>query len=172
MKKSQVRLIVKEEIEKMIGRGGSKDVYLSNDSNKVTKKFSSNINKDNLIKEKELGNKYPDFIAKIYDLTNDSLTQEKLNVKKLGIDIKLALSEEGIDLFDESNLDDEFEFIINHPEFNTNSQLKNKITKLNDFVKNILIKKENIPFSKLDYPNINNVGYDGKGNIKLLEIFY
>lgn len=172
MKKFKLRLIIKEEIEKIIGRGGSKEVTSTDNSNIVTKKFLGNINKENLLKEKQLGDKYPNFIAKTIKLTDNSLTQEKLNNNKLYSQIILSLSEEGQELFEESGLDDEFEFLVKYPHYNKNKELKDKISKLDNFVKNTLINKEKISINDLDYPNMNNIGYDNKGNIKLLEIFY
>jgi hypothetical protein len=177
MKTSELRQIIREEIEQFLGRGGSKEVFSSSDSNLVTKKFTEKINKKNLVKEKELGDKYPNYIAKIQniDFKTGVLTQEKLNTTKLKTDIKkefINLPEEIQDLFDESGLDDEFEFFTLYPEYITNSDLQNEIVNLNTFVQVDLIQNEGLSKSSLDYPNINNVGYDKKGKLKMLEVFY
>lgn len=177
MKLSELRQIIREEIDQMVGRGGSKEVYSSSDSDIVTKKFTGKINKKNLLKEKELGDKYPDFIAKIgsIDFKTGTLTQEKLNTTKLKTDIKkefINLPEEVQEIFDESGLDDEFEFLTLYPEYVVNVDLQNEIVNLNTFVQVDLIQNEGISKESLDYPNINNVGYDKKGKLKMLEIFY
>ena len=68
MKIFELKQIIKEEIDNFLGRGGSKDVYLSQDPNQVIKKFTGEINKENLIKEKKLGEKFPKYIAQIFNL--------------------------------------------------------------------------------------------------------
>ena len=174
MNKLELKYLIREKIEQFLGKGGSKEVFSSPDSTLVNKKFISKINKNNILKEKKLGEKYPNYIAKIenVDFEKNILTQEKLNTNKFKTDTILALSEEGQEIFDESDLDDEFEFLVKNPQYNKNSTLKLKIQKLNNFVNNILLKKEGINIEKLDYPNINNVGYDKENNLKMLEIFY
>ena len=72
-------------------------------------------------------------------------------------------------MFDESGLDDEFEFFITYPQYIQTKELKDKIQKIDNFVKNTLTKSTG---TNIDYPNINNIGYDKDGYLKLLEIFY
>jgi hypothetical protein len=158
--------------ESKLGSGGSKEVFQSpDDPNKVIKKFTTTVDKTNLKKEQQLSKKYPEYIALISDLDfkKGTLTQEKLNSKKLKTDIILSLSSDGQDLFDESGLDDEFEFAVRYPQYIIKPDLKNKIEKLNNFVQTKIIPTTG---ENIDYPNINNVGYDQSGNIKLIEIFY
>jgi hypothetical protein len=157
-------------IDILLGKGGSKEVF-STDSDLVLKKFTGDINKKNLQIEKKLSEKYPNYIAKISDLDfkEGTMSQEKLNVSKFKNQIRLSISDEGQEMFDESGLDDEFEFLVKYPQYNINKELKTKISKLDTFIQKILIP---IVGNNIDYPNINNAGYDSNGNIKLLEIFY
>lgn len=158
--------------EDKLGRGGSKDVFQSpTNPDQVTKQFTTDINKANLKKEQKLSQQYPEYIALIsdVDLKKGTLTQEKLNTKKFKTDVQLSLSSEGQELFDESGLDDEFEFMVKYPQYITKPELKDKIEKLNNFVTTKIIPITGID---IDYPNINNAGYDKNGNIKLIEIFY
>jgi len=157
-------------IDILLGKGGSKEVF-STDSNLVLKKFTSNIDKKKLQIEKKLSEKYPDYIAKISDLNfkEGTMSQEKLNVSKFKNQVILSISDEGQEMFDESGLDDEFEFLVKYPQYNTDKELKTKINKLNTFVQETLIPTIG---NNIDYPNINNAGYSSNGNIKLLEIFY
>lgn len=157
-------------IDILLGKGGSKEVY-STDSDLVLKKFTGDINKKNLQIEKKLSEKYPNYIAKIPDLNfkEGTMSQEKLNVSKFKNQIILSISDEGQEIFDESGLDDEFEFLVKYPQYNTNKELKTKINKLNIFIQKTLIP---IIGNNIDYPNINNAGFDSDNNIKLLEIFY
>jgi hypothetical protein len=157
-------------IDILLGKGGSKEVF-STDSDLVLKKFTGDVNKKNLQIEKKLSEKYPNYIAKISDLDfkEGTMSQEKLNVSKFKNQIRLSISDEGQEMFDESGLDDEFEFLVKYPQYNTNKELKTKINKLDTFVQEILIP---ITGDNIDYPNINNAGYDSNGDIKLLEIFY
>ena len=157
-------------VDILLGKGGSKEVY-STDSNLVLKKFTGDVNKKNLQIEKKLSEKYPDYIAKISDLNfkEGTMNQEKLNVSKFKNQVRLSISDEGQEMFDESGLDDEFEFLVKYPEYNINKELKTKINKLDTFVQKTLIP---IVGNNIDYPNINNVGFGSNGDIKLLEIFY
>jgi len=160
-------------VDILLGKGGSKEVY-STDSNLVLKKFTGDVNKKNLQIEKKLSEKYPDYIAKISDLNfkEGKMNQEKLNVSKFKKQVRLSISDEGQEMFDESGLDDEFEFFTLYPEYIVNVDLQNEIVNLNTFVQVDLIQNEGISKGSLDYPNINNVGYDKKGKLKMLEIFY
>jgi len=174
MKIFELKQIIKEEIDNFLGRGGSKDVYLSQDPNQVIKKFTGEINKENLIKEKKLGEKFPKYIAQIFnlDFKKGIMTQEKIDPKKFKLDIQrefIKLPDNIQNMFDESGLDDEFEFFITYPQYIQTKELKDKIQKIDNFIKNILTKSTG---TNIDYPNINNIGYDKDGHLKLLEIFY
>lgn len=161
--------------EFQLGKGGTKTTFTDDDDvSKVTKKFTGEVNVENLKKEKKLSEKFPEFIAVTYaiDFKKGTLSQERLDAQKFKNDVRKGFAQLSPDLqdeFDESGLDDEFEYFVNNLDAIKNSELKSKIAKLQNFVKSKLIP---VTGNNIDYPNINNVGYASDGSLKLIEIFY
>ncbi len=154
--------------------GAFKIVYdYEKNPDKIVKMFPQHL-KVSVKKEYQGALKYPDLFAKVYKVNFDKnyIIQQKLDTKKA----KDELSEFG-DHYDmlRSEVLDYFENVVRDPketkevidEFNkVNPELGKKVKKWLEFTK----KVTELNIDKLIDYNPGNMGYDDKGNLRLLDI--